>query len=120
EYQLDEPLNIDDEKFKGFKLLKVDNQKQLHQVQQDELRNPEFNKKESQEFLAKASKINLFTKKIKRDIDEGTDTDGDSIPDMWEENGYTIQNRIAVKWNDSLASKGYTKFVSNPLDSHTV
>lgn len=120
EYQSDTPLNIDSKAFKEFKLFKIDSQNQSQQVQRDELRNPEFNKKESQEFLAKASKINLFTQEIKRDIDEDTDTDGDSIPDLWEENGYTIQNRIAVKWNDSLASKGYTKFVSNPLDSHTV
>ncbi|TKI81750.1 hypothetical protein FC695_42590, partial [Bacillus cereus] len=38
----------------------------------------------------------------------------------WEENGYTIQNRMAVKWTDDLASKGYTKFISNPYESHTV
>ncbi|PNK22774.1 hypothetical protein CBR59_30085 [Bacillus thuringiensis] len=120
EYQSDTPLNIDSKAFKEFKLFKIDSQNQSQQVQRDELINPEFNKKESQEFLAKASKINLFTQKMKRDIDEDTDTDGDSIPDLWEENGYTIQNRIAVKWDDSLASKGYTKFVSNPLDSHTV
>ncbi|MBJ7966992.1 binary toxin-like calcium binding domain-containing protein [Bacillus cereus] len=120
EYQSDTSLNIDSKAFKEFKLFKIDSQNQSQQVQQDELRNPEFNKKESQEFLEKASKTNLFTQKMKRAIDEDTDTDGDSIPDLWEENGYTIQNRIAVKWDDSLASKEYTKFVSNPLDSHTV
>nr|ABR68093.1 Vip1A(BR) [Bacillus thuringiensis] len=117
EYQSDTKFNIDSKTFKELKLFKIDSQNQSQQVQ---LRNPEFNKKESQEFLAKASKTNLFKQKMKRDIDEDTDTDGDSIPDLWEENGYTIQNKVAVKWDDSLASKGYTKFVSNPLDSHTV
>ncbi|OTW37622.1 binary toxin-like calcium binding domain-containing protein, partial [Bacillus thuringiensis] len=121
EYQSDQLLNRDSNIFKEFKLFKVDSQQHAHQVQLDELRNPAFNKKETQQFLEKASKTNLFTQDIKRDTDDDDkDTDGDSIPDLWEENGYTIQNKIAVKWDDSFAAKGYTKFVSNPLDSHTV
>nr|WP_313782055.1 binary toxin-like calcium binding domain-containing protein [Paenibacillus larvae] len=48
------------------------------------------------------------------------DTDNDKIPDVWEENGYTIKNKLVVKWDDSLAAKGYTKFVSNPNEAHTV
>ncbi|TKI36822.1 hypothetical protein FC683_07330 [Bacillus cereus] len=120
EYQSDTKFNIDSKTFKELKLFKIDSQNQSQQVQRDELRNPEFNKKESKEFLAKASKTNFFMQKMKRDIDEATDTDGDSIPDLWEENGYTIQNKVAVKWDDSLENKGYTKFVSNPLEKHTV
>ncbi|MBG9789833.1 binary toxin-like calcium binding domain-containing protein [Brevibacillus laterosporus] len=120
EYQSDDALHIDNKIFKELKLFKIDSQNHSQQVQQDELRNPEFNKKETQVFLKKASKTNLFTQKTKRDIDEDTDTDGDSIPDVWEENGYTIQNKVAVKWDDSLASKGYQKFTSNPLEAHTV
>ncbi|MGG0756895.1 binary toxin-like calcium binding domain-containing protein [Brevibacillus laterosporus] len=119
EYQPDQIVNRDSKIFKEFKLFKVDSKQQSHQVQLDELRNPEFNKKETQQFLEKASKTNLFTQNMKRDED-ATDTDGDSIPDLWEENGYTIQNKVAVKWDDSFAAKGYTKFVSNPFDSHTV
>ncbi|HDR5276343.1 hypothetical protein AT268_13755 [Bacillus cereus] len=120
EYQANEPFNAASQTFKNLKLFKIDTQQQSHQIQLDELRNPEFNKKETQEFLTKATKTNLITQKVKGTRDEDTDTDGDSIPDIWEENGYTIQNKIAVKWDDSLASKGYTKFVSNPLDTNTV
>ncbi|WP_410491856.1 PA14 domain-containing protein (plasmid) [Bacillus thuringiensis] len=120
EYQADKLIDVESESFKNLKLFKVDAQQQSHQIQLDELRNPEFNKKETQEFLKKATTTNLSTQKVKSTKDEDTDTDGDSIPDTWEENGYTIQNKIAVKWDDSLASKGYTKFVSNPLESHTV
>ncbi|WP_308218773.1 binary toxin-like calcium binding domain-containing protein [Bacillus cereus group sp. BfR-BA-01347] len=120
EYQSDETLNMDSQTFKNLKLFKVDSQNQSHQVQLDELRNPAFNKKETQEFIVKASKTNLFTQKTNRDIDEVMDTDGDSIPDLWEKNGYTIQGKIAVKWDDSLANKGYIKYVSNPYESHTV
>ncbi|MED1637902.1 PA14 domain-containing protein [Bacillus thuringiensis] len=120
EYQADEPFNAESQTFKYLKLFKVDTKQQSHQIQLDELRNPEFNKKETQEFLTKATKTNLITQKMKSTRDEDTDTDGDSIPDIWEENGYTIQNKIAVKWDDSLENTEYTKFVSNPLDTHTV
>ncbi|OTX95991.1 hypothetical protein BK726_02050 [Bacillus thuringiensis serovar londrina] len=120
EYQADKPIDMDSETFKNLKLFKVDAQQKSHQIQLDELRNPEFNKKETQEFLKKAAASNLFTQKVKSTKDEDDDSDGDSIPDRLEENGYTIQNKVAVPWDDSLASKGYTKFVSNPLDTHTV
>ncbi|WP_309567316.1 binary toxin-like calcium binding domain-containing protein, partial [Bacillus thuringiensis] len=118
EYQSDQILTRDSNIFKEFQLFKVDSQQHSHQVQLDELRNPDFNKKETQQFLEKAAKTNLFTQNMKRDTDDDddTDTDGDSIPDLWEENGYTIQNKVAVKWDDSFAAKGYTKFVSNPLE----
>lgn len=53
------------------------------------------------------------------DIDESRDTDDDAIPDQWEKNGYTIQNKVAVKWADSMKEKGYKKYVSDPLNSHT-
>ncbi|PFR60140.1 hypothetical protein COK29_29625, partial [Bacillus cereus] len=56
----------------------------------------------------------------KIDEDEDIDTDGDHIPDIWEKNGYTIQRKMAVKWDDSLAEKGYKKYVSNPYEAHTV
>ncbi|MBN9901331.1 binary toxin-like calcium binding domain-containing protein, partial [Bacillus thuringiensis] len=120
EYQADKPIDMDSEIFKNLKLFKVDAQQQSHHIQLDELRNPEFNKKETQEFLKKAASSNLFTQKVKSTKNEDDDTDGDSISDGFEENGYTIQDKHAVKWDDSLASKGYTKFVSNPLDTHTV
>nr|WP_172688950.1 binary toxin-like calcium binding domain-containing protein [Bacillus thuringiensis]AJR20766.1 Vip1-02 [Bacillus thuringiensis]AOB42271.1 Vip1-02 [Bacillus thuringiensis] len=120
EYQADKPIDMDSETFKNLKLFKVDAQQKSHQIQLDELRNPEFNKKETQEFLKKAAASNLFTQKVKSTKDEDDDSGGDSIPDRLEENGYTIQNKVAVPWDGSLASKGYTKFVSNPLDTHTV
>ncbi|MCR6850436.1 binary toxin-like calcium binding domain-containing protein [Bacillus sp. IBL03825] len=52
--------------------------------------------------------------------DEYTDTDDDSIYDSWEENGYTVQQKMAVKWDESMKDKGYKKYVSNPYESHTV
>ncbi|PGM91496.1 iota toxin protein Ib [Bacillus cereus] len=48
------------------------------------------------------------------------DTDDDGIYDEWETGGYTIQRQMAVKWNDSMTDRGYTKYVSNPYNSHTV
>lgn len=118
DYQSNEVINPNNENFNNFKLFKVDNKNQSHQVQQDELKNPEFNKKETQEKLSEFVKTNLLSR-IARE-DEDLDTDGDTIPDAWEKNGYTIQRKIAVKWNDSLASKGYKKFLSNPYEAHTV
>ncbi|HDR3452152.1 Vip1Fa1 (plasmid) [Bacillus thuringiensis serovar morrisoni str. 4AA1] len=123
EYQSDKALNPDSQMFKELKLFKINSQKQSQQVQQDELRNPEFGKEKTQTYLKKASKSSLFSNKSKRDIDEDidedTDTDGDAIPDVWEENGYTIKGRVAVKWDEGLADKGYKKFVSNPFRQHT-
>ncbi|MCU4733707.1 PA14 domain-containing protein [Bacillus cereus] len=120
EYQSDENLTLNSTVFKDLKLFKVDEKNQAHQIQQDELKNPEFNKKETKEFLSKASKMELFSSKETKNDDDDIDTDGDSIPDGWEENGYTIQRKVAVKWDDSLAEKGYLKYVSNPYEAHTV
>ncbi|PEZ26987.1 hypothetical protein CN345_24555, partial [Bacillus thuringiensis] len=51
---------------------------------------------------------------------EVKDTDNDNIFDIWEEEGYTIQNKLAVKWDENIHAKaGYTKYVSNPLSAHT-
>lgn len=50
---------------------------------------------------------------------DSLDTDGDAIPDVMEKNGYTIEGQLAVPWNDTLASQGYKKYVSNPYNSHT-
>lgn len=54
----------------------------------------------------------------KRDNDDSLDTDGDSIPDVMELNGYTISDEVAVPWTDSLGGE-YTKYTSNPFNSHT-
>jgi protective antigen len=49
------------------------------------------------------------------------DTDGDSIPDIWEINGYTIEAQKAVEWREDYhPTRGYTKFRSNPYRPHTV
>ncbi|PEA01355.1 binary toxin-like calcium binding domain-containing protein [Bacillus cereus] len=53
-------------------------------------------------------------------MDDSRDTDDDSIPDQWEIDGYTIQKKVAVKWNDSMKELGYKKYVSDPYNSHTV
>ncbi|MEC2715705.1 PA14 domain-containing protein [Bacillus cereus] len=90
EYQAEKPFNTECQTFKNLKLFKVDNQKQPHQIQLDELRNPEFNEKETQEFLTKTTITNLFTQKVKSIRDKETDKEEDSIPDSCKENGYTI------------------------------
>lgn len=105
EYQ--SPKDMDSNSLKEIKLYKIDNQKKVHQITQEELFNPEFD----------TNKNKLTGRSA---VDDDTDTDGDSIPDNWEVTGYTIKNKVAVKWEDAFASEGYTKFVSNPLESHTV
>lgn len=52
--------------------------------------------------------------------DDSRDTDDDGIPDQWEIDGYTIQRKVAVKWDDSMKEQGYKKYVSDPYNSHTV
>lgn len=47
------------------------------------------------------------------------DTDADGIPDEWETNGYTVQNKKIVPWDDSIKNKGYKKMTSNPYFSHS-
>ncbi|MGG0257425.1 binary toxin-like calcium binding domain-containing protein [Bacillus toyonensis] len=60
--------------------------------------------------------------RVKRSLNEKLitkDTDGDSIPDDWEKEGYTIVNQNAVKWEEQMAENGYTKYVSNPDRQNT-
>ncbi|MED1305303.1 hypothetical protein BK704_10980 [[Bacillus thuringiensis] serovar konkukian] len=47
------------------------------------------------------------------------DTDDDSIPDSWETDGYTIEGKVAVKWDDSMKGGKQKKYTSNPYNSHT-
>ncbi|ARX70182.1 binary toxin-like calcium binding domain-containing protein [Bacillus thuringiensis] len=47
------------------------------------------------------------------------DSDGDGIPDDLEETGYTFKDNQIVAWNDSFASLGYKKYVSNPRKART-
>ncbi|MCM3222915.1 PA14 domain-containing protein [Bacillus cereus] len=117
EYKPNVPLNKGDLNFQNLNMYKTDECNKVVPVQQKDLRNPDFQNKETAELLEYSSKTSLFSNKITQN--ESIDTDGDGIPDNWEENGYTIQNKIAVKWTGELASKGYIKFVSNPLDAHT-
>ncbi|EMK2598526.1 binary toxin-like calcium binding domain-containing protein [Bacillus bombysepticus] len=118
EYRSNAPLQSDTKLLQDLKLYKIDAKENLILVGKEDLKNPDFQATKSMESLRKAAQTTLFNG-ISLD-NEHKDTDGDSIPDIWEENGYTIQNRMAVKWTDDLASKGYTKFISNPYESHTV
>ncbi|AMR88629.1 binary toxin-like calcium binding domain-containing protein [Bacillus thuringiensis] len=118
EYQANKILKIED--IKNLNLIKKNHQNESYQIGLNELRKPDFNKKETNEFLKKAGGINLFKAGSLKDSDDSTDTDGDAIPDSWEENGYTIHKNVAVPWDNSFANKGYKKFVSNPYKSHTV
>ncbi|EJC3746269.1 hypothetical protein MYY11_002669 [Enterococcus faecium] len=106
-------LNLESKQSKELKLIKTNEEKQSLPVQQEELFNPNF--RDTKSF----QQARIDEHKV-MDIDEDTDTDGDAIPDLWEQNGYTIKNKVAVKWYDALADDGYIKFMSNPLESHTV
>lgn len=106
-------LKLESKQWKELTLLKTNEQNQSLPVPQEELLNPDFRD------TTGAQQARLHEKQT-MDIDEDTDTDGDAIPDLWEQNGYTIQNKVAVKWDDSFAEEGYTKFMSNPLEGHTV
>ncbi|ARF67808.1 hypothetical protein B7C51_08155 [Paenibacillus larvae subsp. pulvifaciens] len=56
----------------------------------------------------------------KREVEEVMDTDDDGIYDSWEREGYTVINRVVVKWDQEKHKPlGYTKFVSDPNDAHT-
>lgn len=86
---------------------------------------PDFSRKQHQdklipdENLFTGSTINHRVSRSLSEKDEHLDTDDDSIPDVWEENGYTIQRKMAVKWDDTHAEKGYKKYRSNPYEAHT-
>ncbi|MGA5662635.1 binary toxin-like calcium binding domain-containing protein [Bacillus bombysepticus] len=110
EYQSNESINLDSKVFQDLKLFKKDSKNQLYQMQQDELRNPEFSRKADK---------GKETEKIEGTVDGERDSDKDGIPDIWEIDGYTVQQQMAVKWDDSLAEKGYKKYVSNPNRAHT-
>ncbi|MGH0590648.1 binary toxin-like calcium binding domain-containing protein, partial [Bacillus mycoides] len=118
DYQPSEQMNIKHPKSTDLTLYKIDGNNQTVPVKQEDLRNPDFKTEESRKFLTEGVKNNLLGGETK--VDDHIDTDGDNIPDNWEINGYTIQNRVAVKWTDDLAGKGYKKFTSNPLDAYTV
>ncbi|TKI98726.1 hypothetical protein FC695_23940, partial [Bacillus cereus] len=90
EYRSNTPLQSDTKLLQNLKLYKMDQKRNVIPIEQEDLRNPNYNETESRDLIKSASKATLF-KGISAD-DESKDTDGDSIPDVWEENGYTIQN----------------------------
>ncbi|TKH19866.1 iota toxin protein Ib [Bacillus wiedmannii] len=89
---------------------------------------PDLSRKQDQEKII--PETSLFReqgndKKVSRSkrslaTDSLHDTDDDGIYDEWEIGGYTVQRQIAVKWDDSMKDRNYTKYVSNPYSSHTV
>ena len=88
------------------------------------------NNLQSPEFIQNKQESKLFPKKSLFDwddwddwdddeIDDSLDTDADGIPDIWEIEGYTIQKKLVVKWDDHMAEKGYKKYRSNPYEERT-
>lgn len=75
----------------------------------------------SPELILKEKEQKIFPKQslFYNDMDEDLDTDNDSIPDIWEKEGYTVQGQMAVKWDERLAEKGYKKYRSNPYKKFT-
>ncbi len=65
----------------------------------------------------------LINNKISYDYknpDNLLDSDNDGIPDEWEINGYTVEDKILVPWDEERHSKmGLTKYVSDPYNSNT-
>ncbi|OTW83748.1 hypothetical protein H0242_29655 (plasmid) [Bacillus thuringiensis serovar sumiyoshiensis] len=97
EYQANKILKIED--IKNLNLILKNHQNESYQIGLNELRKPI--KKEPNEFLKKAESINLFkTGSLK-------DSEGDAIPESWEENGYTIHKNVDVPWDNSFTNKGY-------------
>lgn len=47
------------------------------------------------------------------------DMDGDTIPDVLEENGYTFKDNAIVPWNDAYVAEGYKKYTSSPRKART-
>ncbi|PGT97344.1 hypothetical protein COD21_31960, partial [Bacillus cereus] len=117
EYNSDTVLHADAKDSQNLKLFKIDSADNEIPIEQEDLRNPDFNSKQSQVFLEQSAKSSLFNRDQSTDF---LDTDGDSIQDEWEEQGYTIVNKLAVKWTEELGNKGYTKFLGDPHESHTV
>ncbi|PFA61566.1 binary toxin-like calcium binding domain-containing protein, partial [Bacillus cereus] len=119
EYKPNETLKKDSQKLKELKLYKIDDKNQTTLIKQADLRNPHYRTEASRSKLTNPIRKTLFPIQSKKIDNEFLDTDNDNIPDDWEINGYTIQNKVAVKWKDDLAEKGYTKFTSNPLEAYT-
>lgn len=73
------------------------------------------------EIAKTENKFKIFPKQslFYNDISEDLDTDDDSIPDIWEIDGYTVQGQVAVKWDERLANQGYKKYRSNPYRKFT-
>lgn len=114
EYRTNESLNYDAKLFSKFQLFKTDDNNQKTQVTSNDLKTPNFNSDRINHNVSLFKNIpNFYDDPLK-------DTDGDSIPDDWETNGYTIQSKVAVKWTEDLGNKHYTKFLSNPFERHTV
>lgn len=126
-YQPPKTVQVDSTIFKELKLFKINTQNQQQQVKQEELRNPAFNEKQQQAEKKSNSGRTKRDTSVEQEIesqqvtlDDSIDTDNDGIPNEYEEYGYTIKNKVAVPWDDVFYKNGYTKFISNPLDSHTV
>ncbi|MED2934898.1 hypothetical protein P4308_22960, partial [Bacillus wiedmannii] len=89
---------------------------------------PDLSRKQDQEkiipetslFQAQGEKNKVSRSKRSLVANPLLDTDDDGIYDEWETDGYTIQRQMAVKWDNAMKARGYTKYVSNPYNSHTV
>lgn len=83
-------------------------------IPEENIKCPEWVQKE--EIPQAFPRISLFSDE---ENNEDLDTDNDGIPDNWEIEGYTIKGQMAVKWDDSLAAKGYKKYQSDPYKAST-
>lgn len=81
------------------------------------MRRPEFDRdKREVELIPEEG---LLKRRAQTGLDEWLDTDGDGIYDLWEINGYTVENAVVVEWKESYEKLGFTKFTSNPNRAHT-
>lgn len=101
----------------GVKLFYRNNNGIEQIVSIDELLQPNYSDtSEKNNFIPSE---NLFLKNSKTRSTVIIDSDNDNIPDEWEINGYTFMNNSIVKWEDSFAEEGYTKYTSNPYSPRT-
>ncbi|WP_251861383.1 binary toxin-like calcium binding domain-containing protein [Clostridium sp. Marseille-Q2269] len=116
-YRINSDKTFNNDTFKNMQIFKINNEGEEIEINRDELLTPDNSKPLSEKNMISSSKKSLSSDN--EEIDEDTDTDGDSIPDLWEENGYTIQRKVAVKWDDKFAEQGYIKYLSNPYQAYT-
>jgi len=100
-----------------FELLWSMDGKEKTMIPEKNLALPDFSTEKAKQFTRMAKNNAMTGDSGAAEITR--DSDNDNIPDDWETNGYAVKDGLVVKWEDSLKAQGYTKYKSDPLNSHT-